>query len=300
MSVKKILFVLFSLFAISLMIFYFLPLSTINFSSGTGNHNFSLNNKTDNMQFYSNMRFPSSTISYRIFDCPLQKENDMKIAFDILENLTSLRFYPSDNEEISVTCDGQERINGGLFIAGEGGPTNIVVAGEFKVIFRGNILLIKESDCERPNVALHELLHVLGFGHSTNSGNIMYNITRCEQTIGEDMLQLINNLYSIQSNPDLTFSDASASITGRFLNLNVTVMNEGLKDSEKSKISIYADEGLIKEISLEPIEIGAGRIITIKNIFVTKISVSELELSIDSSFNEISKDNNKINLEIKK
>jgi len=300
MSVKTILFVLFALFAISLMIFYFLPISTINFSAKTGNYNFSINNESSNMQFYSNMRFPSNIISYKIFNCPLQKKNDMEFAFDILENLTSLRFYLSNNEEISVTCEERDRINGGLFIAGEGGPTNITVAGVFKVITHGEILLIKESDCPKPNVALHELLHVLGFEHSTNSENIMYNITRCEQTIGDDMVQLINNIYSIQSNPDLTFRDVSASMAGRFLNLNMTIVNEGLKDAGESKINVYADGNLIKEIYLEPLEIGTGRIITIGNIFVTQISINELELSIDSSFNEISKGNNKINLEIKK
>ncbi len=300
MSVKTILFVLFSLFVISLMTFYFLPLGTINFSAKTGNYNFSINNESSSMQFYSNMRFPNKAISYRISDCPLQKQNDMEFAFDIIENLTSLRFYPSNDEEISIMCEEQNRISNGLFIAGEGGPTNITVAGEFNVISHGDILLITESKCPKPNVALHELLHVLGFEHSTNRENIMYNLTNCEETIGEDMIQLINSLYSIESNPDLIFKDASASMAGRFVSINMTIINAGLKDAGESKINIYADGNLIKEIYLESLEIGNGRIITIENIFVTQISVSELELSINSNFNEINKGNNKIKLEIKK
>jgi hypothetical protein len=45
--------------------------------------------------------------------------------------------------------------------------------------------------------------------------------------------------------------------------------------------------------------VGYQRIITIKNIFVAQLSVNELNLIVDSNFSEISKENNKIKLEIK-
>ncbi len=299
MDLKKIFFALFVLFITALIFFYFMPFGTINFWAKT-NSNFSIKNETDNMQFYPNMRFPDSKISYGIANCTLQKQNEMEAAFDIMENSTPLRFYPSSNAEISVTCNEKDKISDGLFIAGEGGPTSVIITGEFSIITEGQILLIRDSNCERPNVALHELLHVLGFTHSTNPENIMYNVTNCRQTMGEDMIQLINNLYSIQSNPDLLFKNVSASMSGRFLNINMTIINAGLKRAEKSKINIYTDNSFLKKIDLEPLEMGTGRIITINNVFVTKFSVSELELSIDSDFNEINKENNKIKLEIKK
>jgi len=300
MTMKTILFILFALFAISLMIFYFIPFNTINFGIKSGNYNFSVIEGNKSMQFYPNMRFPSSEISYQISDCPLQKENDMEYAFNIIENITPLSFYPvNNNEDISVTCQEKNIIHNGLFTAGEGGPTNVTVAGEFNVITHGDILLIRESSCPKPNVAIHELFHVLGFGHSTNSENIMYNISKCDQTIGQDMIQLINNLYSIQSKPDLIFEDVSAKMSGRFLNINTTVTNAGLSNADSSTVTIYADGNVVKEIDLEPLAIGHGRIITMENIFITQISVKELELVINNNFGELSKDNNKIKLEIK-
>lgn len=300
MNFKIIGVFVFLILVVFLMAFYFVPFNTINFEIKSGNYNFSIIEGNKSMQFYPNMRFPGTEISYRIFDCPLQKENDMEYAFNIVENITPLFFYPVDNnEDISVTCEDKNIVHNGLFTAGEGGPINVTVAGEFNVITHGDILLIRESSCPKPNVAIHELFHVLGFEHSANSENIMYNISRCDQTIGQDMLQLIDNLYSVQSKPDLIFEDASAEMSGRFLNLNMTVANAGLSNAGPSTITIYADGNVIKEIDLDSLAIGHGRIITMENIFITQISVKELELVINNNFGELSKDNNKIKLEIK-
>lgn len=301
MNFKLILTFIFVLIVILLMIFYFIPFGAINFVAKSGNYNFSVIQTGNQMQFYPNMRFPDSEISYKISDCPLQKENDMEFAFEIMENLTPLKFYSAvNNEEISIGCDERNHFNGGLFIAGEGGPTNISKAGEFYVILNGEILLIRKSDCPKPNVALHELLHVLGFEHSTNQENIMYNITNCDQIIGEDMIQLIKKLYSVPSYPDLAFENVSAVMSGRFIDIDMTVMNIGLNNAGKSQIIIYADGNIIKEADLEPIGIGRGRIISMKNIWVSQININELDLIVKTDFDEINKENNKIKLEIKK
>ena len=145
---------LFSLFVIVLLFLYWvLPLDTLEFTLGEANSNFSLINSAFGMQFYENLRFPSSTISYKIFECPLKKTNDMQDAFSILQGLSMLEFYPVDSSpEISVGCDSSAKIQGGMFIAGEGGPTNISQAGEFNVILNGEILLREDSKCENPNV----------------------------------------------------------------------------------------------------------------------------------------------------
>ncbi len=295
--------VLFIIFAVAGMFFYFLPFQTTEFIPKileNRNYNFSVSGDAG-MQFYDNMRYPSKIISYRIDGCNLQKADDMKTAFDLLQSETNLSFHPVIMDEyISVTCDERVKIEENYFIAGEGGPTNITKTNNFNVILHGAILLLKNSDCERPNVALHELLHALGFDHSKNPNNVMYNISKCDQTLGDDIPNAINKLYSVPTYADLSFENASASMSGRYLDLNITIRNDGLQDAGKSKLIIYANNESVKEVDIDPIKIGEGLIISFKNIFVTQFNVNNLRISIDSNFYELDKSNNEINLEIKK
>jgi len=304
MSWKIIFSLIFFLIVVALLIFYwFIPLEEISFEfSQPKNTNFTLNaSLSENMQFYENMRYSGSDISYRIQDCPLKKSDDMKTAFEIIESQTLLNFYPViANEEISVTCENKARVEGVLFVAGEGGPVNIIQSEPFNVIHKGSVLLIRESKCENPNIGIHELLHALGFDHSTNPDNIMYEVSKCNQEIGQDTINLLNWLYSFPSQPDLSFENASASMKGRYLDVSVTIKNNGLKESENTKIIIYADNKPLKEIELSSLEIGHGRIITLTNIFVLQRDIDELEFFINSDFEELNKDNNRITLEIKK
>lgn len=257
---------------------------------------FNLNNDTMNMQFYENMRFPDKRISYLIDDaCSLKKKNSMKRAFDIIENLTVLEFYPlSEDFEIEVTCQEKVVMNGGLFIAGEGGPINITDGDKYSVILDGSILLIKDSLCPRPNVEIHELLHVLGFNHSDNENNLMYPVSKCNQVISEDILEKINELYLEESYSDLNFESANAEIDGRNLDLNLSIRNSGLKDSEEAIVKIYFDDTIIKELDLAELEIGYGVKIELKNIWLKKIKTEELKVVIETNFNELSKENNEI------
>lgn len=287
---------------ISLLFFFYLtPFNNLDFTAKTNNNNFSIIPGENNMQFYHNMRFPSPIISYKILNCPFSKQNNMEYAFDVMESMTPLRFYPvNETEQILITCEERMKVDEGLFIAGEGGPTNITATEEFSVIFGGEILLLKESKCPIPNIALHELFHVLGFNHSSNPANIMYHLSKCEQEISGDMIKLINQLYSVPNYPDLKIENASATITSKFLNLNATISNVGLGDAEAFNLSIYSDGEIIKEIIMDSIKIGYGNFINIKNIWISKADVSELELIIKTNFTEINKENNNIKLEIKK
>ena len=278
-----------------LIIYWFSPFGTIDFGiASSRNANFSLNNSLNNsMQFYDNLRYSKANISYSISDCPIGKKDEMKTAFDIIKNYTILDFYSvNENGEISVTCNDRNKVEGGLFIAGEGGPTNITQSENFNVIFSGTILLIKESDCERPNIALHELLHALGFNHSGNKNNIMYPVSKCSQIISQDILDTINSLYSIPSLPDLLLENVSATMSGRYLDLNLTLRNAGLKDAPGGTIEVYADEKNIHKIDFEPLLLGHGRMIRINNIFVLQKSINELRFFINTNFEELEKENN--------
>jgi hypothetical protein len=291
--------VVFILFALA--IYFFIPFKGNNSNSSSINYNFSLDApENSTLQFYPNMKFSTNQISYRISGCSLEKENEMKDAFGILQNLTILEFYPFEyGEDIFITCSDEIEIEEGLFLAGEGGPTNITIAGKFKVISQGKILLVRESNCEKPNIAIHELLHVLGFDHSANPNNIMYEISYCKQTISNDIIDYINKIYSIPSQPDLVFENISITPHGRYFEVNVTIRNNGLFRSKESNLILFADEKKIKEITIPPLDIGYGR----KTSFLAwapQISVNEVEFVIENDFPELDKLNNKVLIEIKK
>ena len=264
------------------------------------NYNFSLTNDTA-LQFYKNMRYPSSDVSYKISDsCTIQKKYDVGLAINILNDQTDLNLYPTTtDEEILIACDDKIKVEERFFVAGEGGPINITRTENFNVILKGGILLLRDSKCERPNVALHELLHAFGFDHSSNPKNIMHSVSKCDQVMGSDLISTINELYSVPSHPDLVFENISASMQGRFLDLNVSVRNNGLKDSKNSRLKVYVDGKEIKEVQIDGMEIGYGISITLENLLVKQISVDVLTLKLEYGFEELNKDNNLINLAIK-
>lgn len=301
MNLRGVLMGILSLIIIGMLaIYFFVPLNTLEFTQTSENSNFNLNTTKSKMQFYDNMRYFSNEISYRIEDCPLQKRADMEESFRILESKTMLRFYEVDfDEEIIIGCDSKTKIEGGLFIAGEGGPTNITISGDFNLIYGGKILLIKESSCPKPNIGLHELLHALGFDHSNNPDNIMYEISKCRQTIGDDIPILIDKLYSIPNYPDLSFENVSINMEGKYLNANLSIRNNGLRYSEEAILIIYADDKKVKEINIEPLDLGYGTKLSLLNTWISKLSVSEIKFVLETNFEELDKSNNEIVFAVK-
>ena len=295
-SVLLIFLVIFLLF-----IYWLAPFRDEIISGSTGNTNFSVSeNFFEEMQFYPLMRFAESQLSYKIYpECDLKKQQEMLRAFEILEKETILSFYKvSDNEDITIYCSDRHRFEENYFIAGEGGPTKVIMTNKFNVIFHGKIVLIKNSNCQMPIVALHELLHVLGFKHSENPNNIMFNISNCKQTLGEDIPIYINELYSVKNLPDIKLENVSAIIKSRYLNANMSVINQGLKDAPPSKLIIYADKELIKEIEISELEIGKGTFFMISNVWIPVRNFNEIIFEIVTNFEELEKRNNKIILTI--
>jgi len=291
--------------AISLILFisiyWFIPLNRIEFNLSP-NSNFSLNNSENStLQFYSSMRFPEESISYKIEGCSLKRLNDMEEAFDLVEKETILDFYPVEyGQEITITCEDTIEIEGNLFTAGEGGPTNVTIIDGFNIIESGKILLLRDSTCERPNIAIHELLHVLGFTHSENRQNIMYKISECDQTMGDDLIDFINEIYAIPNQPDLLFENASVVMRGKYLDINFSIRNNGLRYSEESILRIMVDGKEVEEMKISPIEMGEGIRGYMKNILIKQISINNIDFIIDSNFEELNKLNNEISFEIKK
>ncbi len=298
MKWDKIFIGLVAIFLVLLFVLYMVfPTQEIQFGTDR-NNNFSLEKNNVSMQFYENMRFPSPEISYSINEeCTLQKKGEMIEAFELVSNVTDLNFFEDlENPQISIDCDEKSKMEEGLFIAGEGGPTKIIPGDQFNVILLGRILLIRNSNCQRPNVAIHELLHVLGFDHSNNTNNIMYPVSKCKQTIGDEIPLEINRVYSTASLPDLKFEEVVATVNGRMLDINMSIKNDGLVSSKGAKIIILGGNKIVKEIELDPLEIGYEVKISLTNVWTTKLKIEELMVSIESNYTELSKENNKISL----
>ena len=300
---ETILIIIFLIFIVSMLwIYWFTGFGDVQLSkSNIQDSNFSINLTSDNMQFYENLRYSDSKISYRISDkCTLQKKADAERAFEILENKTILDFYSvTSNEEILITCESRQKIKEDYFIAGEGGPVNISKAGQFNVIFNGQVLLIRQSECANPNIALHEILHALGFGHSLNENNIMYEISQCSQTLGDDIPRFIDELYSIPSRPDLAFEEVIPLIhDGKYLDLNMSIKNIGLKNSGKAFVNIYLDNEVFEKIELKELEVGSGMKITIQNLKLKTTNFNEMRFIIETNFEELNKENNEVSFKI--
>jgi len=176
---------------------------------------------------------------------------------------------------------------------------NISKAGQFNVIFNGQVLLIRQSECANPNIALHEILHALGFGHSLNENNIMYEISECSQTLGEDIPRFIDELYSIPSHPDLAFEEVIPLIhDGKYLDLNISIKNIGLKDSEKAFVNVYLDNEVFEKIELKELKVGAGIKITIQNLKFKTTDFNEIKFIIETNFEELNKENNGVSFNV--
>tara|TARA_Y100000310_G_scaffold314134_1_gene363217 strand:- start:785 stop:1720 length:936 start_codon:yes stop_codon:yes gene_type:complete len=245
--------------------------------------------------FYPNIRFTTKKISYNIdASCEGSKAEDSRNAFQILSDETSLTFHESQRGDIKVSCSKTEPIpQEGFFVAGEGGPNSIINASNFYVINNGTILLYQENKCAKPIVAIHEILHVLGFKHSSNQKSVMHEMSNCNQQLTKEIITTINEVYKPETLPDLTLKETSATKSGKRLGFNVEIFNAGLAMSFSSKIGLYADGELITEYEIGELEIGSGKIIKVENLRVPR-TINQLTFKVDSkeSIFEISEDNN--------
>jgi hypothetical protein len=292
---------------IGLLVLLFLGLYLMNYNAPNSPMNYSIFSSQPNftfssgLQFYPNMRYSDRAISYSIEStCTPSKRTDMVRAFEIVSLSTKLGFYETTlDPEIEILCSEipPQTAEKDHFIAGEGGPIEIINASSFSLIKKGKVSIFRSEKCEQPNVDIHELLHALGFNHINDKRSIMYPISSCDQRIDAAIIEEINRLYEIESLPDLAIDMINATSKGRYLDFSINVSNVGLKDSKNAVLFLYDSDGAeIKNFSLGVMPVGIRKSLNVENVRVTeeseRLTFRIFSMNRTSSEKEISLDNN--------
>jgi hypothetical protein len=285
-----------------------------DFSSNPENLNVILNSEANRTfvssspvkQFNRNMKFNHNNISYSFLDCTYDKQSRTKNAFDIISNETGIIYFTEveKSADIKILCSQtkkpSENLDSEYFIAGEGGPGEIIQTKNFNVILNGSVLLYSSNEktikCSLPSIELHELLHVFGFDHSSNESSLMYPyLTSCKQVLDSSIIRDLKKLYSEQNLPDLYFDLFSSPVKkGRYLNINFTIKNSGTTDGKNVNFSIIEDGKKIETHELGDIRFGAGVIMKMENIKLKSSSPEKILIVIDydNKIMELDKNNN--------
>ncbi|MFA5020157.1 MAG: matrixin family metalloprotease [Candidatus Pacearchaeota archaeon] len=258
----------------------------------------------EGMLFYNPIRFQTNRINFSIDNsCSETKKSDAIKAFNILDENTVLEFSEvPENGQIKIHCsDLVKEISRDHFIAGEGGPGMIINTTKYFLIIEGDVLLYKENTCENPIIAIHEILHVLGFKHSSDKSSIMYEISDCNKQITEDIISKIQELYLDLPLADLSFNWVNATKTGGYLDFEAEIINIGLKNVKNITLTIIADEKIADKQEIGGVEIGAKKIVKITNLKIPRDSTKMvLWMDKDNSIPEFDKLNNRKELILKK
>lgn len=257
-------------------------------------------------QFYSNMRYRDRIISYRMEStCKLNKWESAEEAFAMIANLTAIDFLNvKENPDIRVFCEEIREASAeksGYFIAGEGGPTEVINSSVYAVIIGGKIALYKDEVCDEPKIALHEILHALGFDHFNRSRSIMNPITNCNQQIDDYIVKEINRLYSVDSLPDLIVEEVVGFKHGRYIDFNISVVNAGLQTARSASLDVFIDGLKAGHYSLEDLDIGTKKLLTVQNMGASwEVRKVVFVVSLDNGQEEIHSDNNEAEITLTK
>jgi len=259
----------------------------------------------NSIQFYPNMRFANPELKYWFEpSCNLKKIEEVTESLSLLSEETVLEFMPSNenSSDILIFCsempDEEVAISQGekYFIAGEGGPTELINLTRSYLILKGKISLFRDDKCKTPHLALHELLHALGFDHNNNPESIMYPVTDCDQTLDSSIIDTINEIYKDPPLQDLAMEKISISEGAYRLYYSVSVANYGYLDSQNVSLTVFADNEKIGEYNLGEIKVGVRKIIDVKNLKIFQsvknlkfivLSEKGKEITLENNFAEI-------------
>ena len=252
--------------------------------------------------FSERLRFNHNIISYFIEgECDGVRREAMVEAFALFANkMRIVSFYEvSADADINVGCsDNYISLGENLFAAGEGGPSIIINTSNFKTIEEGKISLYDDPRCDYPVVELHELGHVFGFDHSSDPKNIMYNTSNCNQRISKDMVKLINDLYSIEPLADASLNNIKAVKRGKYMDFNITVLNDGMLEIDDIALTIVVDGENIEVMELGEIGIGYGRTLRAENVKLPSMNVDKIKFVVDKDnvVRELNEENNVVEM----
>ncbi|MEM3405821.1 MAG: matrixin family metalloprotease [Candidatus Pacearchaeota archaeon] len=269
------------------------------------NYNNQISSYENELQICQNTKFNHNNITYSIdSNCKENKIKRIEEAFKIIEKeVGEIKFIRVNSDaDIDVICQNIKipTETKGYFIAGEGGPTSLINTSLFCIIEKGKVLLYKEKDyCDYPNVELHEILHVFGFGHSDNERSIMFNTSFCNQILTKDIIDEMKRLYSIKNLPELYFEDVEIKKHGLYIDFNLKIKNSGLIEAKNVSLLIkeYPSYKKIDSFELSDIEYGAGKSINVENLRIP-LKTKKLIFEIFSIQEEIDKENNFLEVEL--
>jgi len=295
--------VLIAMLVLGYVIYYNMPAAPIALIERGSKDKVQHVNYGDTPVFWENLRFAKDKITYYIEPtCTEKRTEKMKEAFDIWSEQTgAVTFYSASfqDADIMVGCSKDYvKLDKRLFLAGEGGPSQVINTSNFKIIQNGKIVLFRSSDCKYPVVEIHELAHVFGFDHSQNPTSIMYNTSDCSQRITPDMIRIIRELYAVPSLPDLRIAELSGVTKGRYLDFNISINNEGLSNAENVYLKISVEGDVFEEIEMELISVGNGRILSAENILMPTRNPEKIRFEVDPDnvVKEINEKNNVLEL----
>lgn len=261
------------------------------------------------------MKFNHNNISYRIDPyCNTKRKEKIKKAFQEITNQAPIITFKESfsKADIEVSCSKapeSEPTDEKHLIAGEGGAKEIIQTKRNYIITKGVVYLydnndnkMKTTECEYPNIELHELMHVFGFDHSENKNSLMYPILEsCDQIIDQSIINQLKKLYSQKNLADIYFENISATKKGRYLDYNFTIKNSGSIDSENVTLTILDNNKVIEEKDLGKLKFGAGITITTTNLKLAHLNPDEIKFIIDkdNKIEELDEDNNLARVEFR-